>query len=117
MSGLFSTLSGAAAEDAVARVYAARGAREIARRWRGGGGEIDLILAAPTGEILFVEVKHARCHARAAAALGAAQRARLAIAAETYLGTLPAGRDTRCRFDAALVDREGRVQVIENALM
>ncbi len=117
MSGRLANAAGRAAEDAVARHYAARGAMARDRRWRGGGGEIDLILTDAAGDIVFVEVKHARTHAAAAHALGAAQMARLARAADTYLGTLPAGRDTPCRFDAALVDRGGAIEVIENAFV
>jgi len=117
MSGRLANAAGVAAEDAVARAYAARDARERERRWRGGGGEIDLVMTGARGEIVFVEVKHAATHAAAAAALGPAQKARLFTAAEAYLASLPTGADTPCRFDAALVDRAGRVEIIENALM
>lgn len=116
MSGQLSHAAGLAAEDAVARHYRDAGATPLAQRWRGGGGEIDLVYARGDA-IIFVEVKKSRSHASAAAALGAGQQARLRGAAETYLGGLPAGLDTECRFDVALVDAIGAVEVIENALV
>ncbi len=48
--------AGALAEDRVAEWLVARGWTVLARRWRGGGGELDLVVAR--GEALrFVEVK------------------------------------------------------------
>ncbi len=50
---------GERAEEVVAAEYLARGYRLVARRWRGGGGELDLVCARE-GEVVFVEVKGAR---------------------------------------------------------
>lgn len=114
--GAVSHLAGLAAETSVARLYAQRDAVVIQTRWRGRGGEIDLVLEEE-GTIVFVEVKKARDFATAAARIGPRQQARLMLAAEEYLGTLPSGAITNCRFDAALVDAAGRVELIENAFM
>jgi len=85
------------------------------RRWRGGAGEIDLVMEKD-GEIVFVEVKASRSHAQAAAALGQRQIARLLRSAEAYIGGLSTGLLTPMRFDVALVDRAGQIDVIPNAL-
>lgn len=116
MSGATGHLAGLSAEDSVARLYGARGLTVGRRRWRGRAGEIDLIFRHGD-EIVFVEVKKGRSHAAAAARLGPRQQARLASAAEEFLGGEPAGRDTPARFDVALVDAAGRVEILENALM
>ena len=108
--------AGLAAEDSVVRVYADLGCTVVAQRWRGRGGEIDLIL--DDGQrVIFVEVKKADDFATAASRIGPVQQARLLQAAEEYLGTRANGALTDCRFDAALVDVMGRVEVIENAFL
>jgi putative endonuclease len=107
--------SGAAAEDQVERAYLRSGHRLRNRRWRGGVGEIDLVMEK-AGEIIFVEVKASRTHAEAAGALRRGQIGRLLQSAEAYIGGLPRGLMTPMRFDVALVDRVGQVDVIENAL-
>jgi putative endonuclease len=61
--------SGAAAEEQVERTYLRSGHRLRNRRWRGGAGEIDLVLEKG-GEIVFVEVKASRTHARPQARYG-----------------------------------------------
>lgn len=112
--GALAFQSGLAAEDIVAADYARRGHRSAWRRWRGAGGEIDLI--AEDGEgLIFVEVKAAATHADAAERLGARQIGRIRASAEEYLGRMPNGLLTDCRFDVALVDGLGRVAIIENA--
>ncbi len=107
---------GLAAEAQVAACYAARGAAVLARRWRGGGAEIDLIVAEGA-TVVFVEVKRAATHAAAAARVGAAQLRRLRVAAEAFLATRPDGSLTDSRFDVALVDGTGRVEIVANALL
>jgi putative endonuclease len=113
--GQTSHRSGAAAEDQVERGYVRAGHCLRNRRWRGAAGEIDLVLEKD-GEIVFVEVKSSRTHAEAAGALRPGQIRRLLRSAEDYIGRLPGGLATPMRFDVALVDRCGRVDVIENAL-
>ena len=99
----------------MARHYARLGLGVVEVRWRGEAGEIDLVLRDGDG-VVFVEVKAARDHAGAARALTPRQIARLLEAGAEYLGTLPTGQLTEARFDVALVDRSGAVEVIENAL-
>jgi len=107
--------SGLAAEDGVARLYESQGHRIAARRWRSSAGEIDLI-TEKDGNVIFVEVKKSRTHARAAERLGQRQIARITKSAEVYLGTCERGLNSPARFDVALVDQCGRIEVIENAL-
>lgn len=112
--GRMAQLAGLAAEDSVERHYVLRGAAVLARRWRGKGGEIDMVLRDATG-LVFVEVKQAPDFDRAAAALGPRQIARLCIAAQEFAGDQPDGLLSDMRFDLATVDGQGRVQVLENA--
>lgn len=106
---------GRSAEGAVARHYLEAGLAVVEARWRGAAGEIDLVLRDGEG-VVFVEVKAARDHAQAARSLTPRQAARLLDAGAEYLGSCERGQLTPARFDVALVDRVGRVEVIENAL-
>lgn len=107
--------AGFAAEEAAVRHYEGLGARIAARRWRGRGGEVDVI-ATLDGLTVFVEVKRAATHDEAATRLGGRQIARIHDCASEYMATLPGGLLSPVRFDVALVDGAGRVSVIENAL-
>jgi len=113
MSGKVSYLAGMAAEDAVASDYARRGHPVAARRWRGSGGELDLVLRDGDG-LIVVEVKKARDFARAAARLTRAQLGRIYGAVSEYVSGEPMGQLTDVRFDVALVDGVGRVKIMEN---
>jgi putative endonuclease len=115
MSGEISYLKGKSAEDRVMRAYVDHGHTLIARRWRGPAGEIDLVLEKG-GEVVFVEVKASRSFARAAERLSARQAGRLLRSAEHCLGTFPKGSLTPMRFDVALVDAAGGIEVVANAL-
>ena len=115
MTGQTGYYAGLAAEEAVERHYAAAGHATLARRWRGRGGEVDLI-AERDGQTVFVEVKKSGSFGAAAARLSARQIARLQAAAEEFLGTRPGGLDSDMRFDVACVDSTGRIEVIENAI-
>lgn len=106
--------AGLMAEDSVARDYDRRGARVTDRRWRGEGGEIDLVIEEPGG-VVFVEVKQSSTFDRAAQAITPRQVARIMGAASEYIGTLPTGQLTPMRFDLALVNAQGDVQILENA--
>jgi len=114
MSGRTSYHAGLAAEAIVLRHYEMQGASPRARRWRGGSGEIDLVVTL--GKVLvFVEVKKSRDFDRAAEALSRTQMRRIYAAASEFLAGEPAGQDTETRFDVALVNGQGAVRVIENA--
>lgn len=108
-------LSGMAAEAAVARTYEAAGMVVVQRRWRGRSGEVDLIVRNGA-EIIFVEVKKSRDFARASEQLQPRQMSRLMRAGEEFVGGEPTGLLTPMRFDVALMDDRGRIQILENAL-
>jgi putative endonuclease len=114
LSGAVSYHAGQAAEAQVAKEYTRRGHVVEARRWRGSGGEIDLILRDGQA-LIFVEVKKARDFARAATRLSPAQVQRIHATASEFLANEPNGQDTDLRFDLALVDAIGRTEIIENA--
>jgi putative endonuclease len=112
--GRLACLAGLAAEDSVARDYERRGRRVAARRWRGQSGEIDLVLQDGDG-FIFVEVKQAASFADAATHLTRRQIDRIFLAAQEFVGQWPRGSLTNMRFDMALVDGQGRLQITENA--
>jgi putative endonuclease len=114
MTGARSVAAGLAAEEAVARHYAARGATLLARRWRGPRGEIDLILAEGAAYV-FVEVKQAPDAARAMAHLSRPQIGRILSTALAFLATRPEGQDAGMRFDLATVDGQGRIAILPAA--
>ena len=106
--------AGLAAEDIVAQDYARRGRPVAHRRWRGEGGEIDLIVRE--GDcVVFVEVKKSKSFDAAALRLGRRQMDRLCVAATEFLAGEPRGQLTDMRFDLALIDGRGAMRIIENA--
>jgi putative endonuclease len=109
-------LSGHSAEDQAARAYLERGAELLARRHRNAGGEIDLILLQH-GILIFVEVKRRKNRTELAESITERQWQRLGLAANHYMMTLSneTGTIRGCRFDAVLIDAEGRLEIIENA--
>lgn len=113
-TGLRSYLSGKAAEEAVLGRYVAAGHRLLNRRYRGAGGELDLVFDE-NGVVVFVEVKSGRSVEAAVARLGVQQMRRIRAGAADYIGHCPAGQRTAMRIDVAAVDAAGRVQVIANA--
>lgn len=114
MSGARSYQAGLAAEGLVERVYQRNGLQICARRWRGSSGEIDLV-ARDGAEVIFIEVKQSRTHAMAAEHLSPRQIARIHGAAAEFIGGEPAGQLTPVRFDVALVDGQGRIEILQNA--
>jgi len=112
--GLRAWQSGMAAERSVAACYDRRGADLLETRWRGEGGEIDLILREGA-VIVFCEVKAARSFDAAITRLRPAQVRRIHAAAAEYLGNVPAGQLAEVRFDLAVVDQRGATEIIENA--
>lgn len=114
MSGARSYYAGIAAEDSVARFYDRSGRAVCARRWRGLSGEIDLI-ARQGAEVIFIEVKQSATHAEAAEHLTQRQMDRIYGAASEFLAGEPGGQLTDVRFDVALVDGAGRIEILENA--
>jgi len=112
--------AGRAAEDQALRLLSKAGLKLVERNYRVArgpsrrGGEIDLIVAAPDGTLVFVEVR-SRTGATAggaAASVSAAKRSRLVHAATCYLAALP--RVPPCRFDVVAIDG-GRLEWIPGA--
>ena len=114
--GATSYQAGLAAEQAVERHYDGAGHAVAARRWRGSGGEIDLVLRDGAG-LIFVEVKRSRDFARAAARVSRQQLERIYATASEFMAGEPMGQNTLARIDVALVDGRGRIDIIENALL
>lgn len=106
--------NGMAAEGIAARHYESHGGEVLAQRWKVPEGEIDLIVRQH-GVIVFVEVKARPTLEQAMGALQPAQQVRLLACAEQYLAR-HADLNTECRFDLAAIDRQGRIQVLENVL-
>lgn len=107
-------LAGQSAEYTVAHWYQRHGGRVDEARWRGKGGEIDMIVQ-DGDDLVFVEVKKSRNFHRAAQSLSRRQMNRIVVAAGEYLDTQPLGSLTPSRFDVALVDDAGRIEVLKNA--
>ncbi|MBA3592456.1 MAG: YraN family protein [Pseudomonadota bacterium] len=68
-----------------------------------GGGEVDLIMAAPDGTLVFVEVRQRRSssHGGAGASIGTIKQQRIVFAARHYL--MRFASPPPCRFDVVLV--------------
>ncbi len=114
MGGAVSYHAGLSAEDQVAEHYNRSGRQVCARRWRGSAGEIDLI-ARHGAAVIFIEVKKSTTHAMAAEHLTARQMARIYNSASEFLAGEPAGQMTEARFDVALVNAAGEIEILENA--
>ncbi|WP_326541329.1 YraN family protein [Pseudorhodoferax sp.] len=102
--------AGDAAETLALEHLQRAGLRLLARNYRTpgrGGGEIDLVMRAPDGTVVFVEVRQraSLSHGGAAASISAAKRRRIVFAARHYLArlaTLPP-----CRFDVVVLEPGG----------
>lgn len=116
MSGSVGYHAGAAAEASVEADYARRGYPAAARRWRGRGGEIDLI-ARDGDALIFVEVKKSRSFERAAERLRPAQMRRIHDAAREFVEGEPRGMLTEMRFDVALLNEQGEIRIVENVMI
>ncbi|WP_120632446.1 YraN family protein [Ruegeria sp. EL01] len=112
--GSVSFHSGQAAELQVATNYERRGYTIAHHRWREAGGEIDLI-ARGADILVFIEVKKSASFEMAAARITPRQMERICASAAQFLENEPGGQLTNVRFDAALVDASGAIQILENA--
>ena len=98
---------GDAAEDAALHYLQRANLRLLERNYRTpgrGGGEIDLIMRAPDGTTVFVEVRQRKSasHGGAAASVGAVKQRRIIFAARHYLMRLR--EPPPCRFDVVLIE-------------
>lgn len=102
-----STKSRGDAAEAAARAHLQQAGLKFAQanyRTPGrGGGEIDLIMQAPDGTLVFVEVRQraGNSHGGAGASIGAIKQQRIIFAARHYL--MRFASPPPCRFDVVLV--------------
>jgi putative endonuclease len=101
---------GDAGEDEALAYLQAQGLRLLQRNYRTpgrGGGEIDLIMQASDGTVVFVEVrKRSRSdHGGAAASIGFQKQRRIIFAAQHYL--LRWRRLPPLRFDVVTIESDG----------
>ena len=108
--GVFTCTAGAAAEETVLRHYSEQGLHCIAQRWRGSGGELDIVFRDGAA-LRVVEVKSSRSWARAAVQLTPAQLRRITLTIHEFLDLMPRGALTDVQVDLALVDHYGAVQI------
>lgn len=106
--------NGLAAEDIAERFYTEQGFETLEKRWRSDAGEIDLIVNKPD-LLVFVEVKARKTHSDAAHTISAKQWGRIMTSAEIFVSERGFPPMTDLRFDAALIDRSGVCEIIENA--
>lgn len=101
--------AGAAAEDRALRHLQAAGLRLLERNYRTpgrGGGEIDLVMQAGDGTVVFVEVRQRAGgqHGGAAGSISATKQRRIVLAARHYL--LRWRAPPPCRFDVVAIEGE-----------
>lgn len=110
---------GDAAESAALDFLLRAGLRLVTRNFRTpgrGGGEIDLVMRAPDGTLVFVEVRQraSASHGGAGASISAVKQRRIVFAARHYLMRLPS--TPPCRFDVVLVQGpEARIEWLQAA--
>ncbi len=107
---------GDSGEERALEYLAQRGLMLVARNFKTpgrGGGEVDLIMRAPDGTLVFVEVRHRKSasHGGAAASISATKRRRIIFAAQHYISRLP--RLPPCRFDVVSLQGDGQDIQIE----
>ena len=111
---------GAAAEDEALRWLVQRGLTLVQRNYRvargphARGGEIDLVMHAADGTLVFVEVRSRRgaSHGGAAASVSTRKQSSLRLAAQHFL--LRYASPPPCRFDVLAID-SGQVQWLQAA--
>ncbi len=99
--------TGDAAEQCALTYLQQAGLRLLARNYRTpgrGGGEIDLIMQAPDGTCVFVEVRQRKTasHGGAAASVSLTKQRRIVFAARHYLMRLV--NPPPCRFDVVAIE-------------
>ena len=109
--------AGDAAEDRALTHLVASGLKLLARNYRTpgrGGGEIDLVMRAADGTVVFVEVRQraSRSFGGAAASVGHVKQRRILFAARHYLMRL--AQQPPCRFDVVSVEA-GEIEWLRGA--
>jgi putative endonuclease len=106
LPGQVTTKSRGDAAESAARAYLVQaGLKFIEANYRTpgrGGGEIDLVMRAPDGTLVFVEVRQrsGASHGGAAASISAVKQQRIVFAARHYLMRFASAPP--CRFDVVL---------------
>ncbi|MET0310666.1 MAG: YraN family protein [Burkholderiaceae bacterium] len=108
---------GDAAEDKALAHLQSAGLRLIRRNYRTpgrGGGEIDIVMRAADGTLVFVEVRRrtALSHGGAAASVHGPKQRRIVFAARHFLARL--ATPPPCRFDVVSIE-PGRIQWLQAA--
>ena len=116
-AGATTRVRGTAAEDAALAHLLRAGLTLLERNYRTpgrGGGEIDLVMRAPGGTLVFVEVRArgSATHGGAAASVGGVKQRRIVLAARHYL--LRHRQPPPCRFDVVAIEGD-RIEWIKGA--
>jgi putative endonuclease len=102
--------AGDSGEERALQYLCAQGLVLVARNFKTpgrGGGEVDLIMRAGDGTLVFIEVRYRRSssHGGAAASVSAGKRRRIVFAAQHYISRL--AKAPPCRFDVIALEGEG----------
>lgn len=109
-SNITTKQTGDAAEALALAHLQSAGLRLLVRNYRTpgrGGGEIDLVMQAPGGTLVFVEVRQRKsdAHGGAAASISALKQRRIVFAARHYVQRL--AQLPPCRFDVVTAGPAG----------
>jgi putative endonuclease len=108
--------TGVTAESWAKGLLESKDYRILAHRYKTKGGEIDLV-ARRGDHLAFVEVKRRKTEEEAAYAIEPRQQARIAVAAEVFLGEHSELAHCSASFDAILVTPNRRCVHIEQAFL
>ena len=107
---------GVAAECCARQLLESKSYRILAQRYKTKGGEIDLV-AMRGDHLAFVEVKQRKSQDEAAWSIAPRQQARIAMAAEIFLGEHAAFAQCSASFDVVLVSPTQGCAHIEQAFL
>ncbi len=108
--------TGVAAESSARGLLESKDYRILAHRYKTKGGEIDLV-AKRGDHLAFVEVKRRKTQEEAAYAVVPRQQARIAVAAEIFLGEHSELSHCSASFDVILVTPNRGCAHIEQAFL
>jgi len=107
---------GIEAECSARRLLESKSYRILAQRYKTKAGEIDLV-ARRGDHLAFVEVKQRKTQDEAAWSIAPRQQARIAMAAEVFLGEHAALAECSASFDVVLVSPSEGCAHIEQAFL
>ena len=107
---------GLAAEGRARELLESKSYQILAHRYKTKAGEIDLV-AKRGDHLAFVEVKQRKTQDEAAWSIAARQQARIALAAEVFLGEHAALAQCSASFDVVLVSPSQGCAHIEQAFL